>query len=137
MPKDITLGVRLTADGKGFVGGITVGERALRRLRGETDKTAASTRGVSSAMRQAESAARSSAAGFLQAHGHMAKYVSGFVGVHQLARALGAVRDNSIRQEQAMAQVEARIRSTGGAAGITAAEIAEMAAALQESEPVP
>ena len=76
MTTDIKLGVRLTADGKGFVGGITVSEKALRRLRGETDKTAASTRGAAGAMRQAESAARSSAAGFLQAHGHIAKYAS-------------------------------------------------------------
>lgn len=32
MAGDITLGVRLTADGRGFVGGVTVSEKALRKF---------------------------------------------------------------------------------------------------------
>ena len=108
MPKDIELGVRLTADGKGFVGAITVSDKAVRRLRGATDKAAASTRGMAGSMRQAESAAKGAAGGFLAAHGRLAAYASGALGIHQVARALLAVRDNSIRQEQALAQVEAR-----------------------------
>ena len=31
MPKNIELGVRLTADGKGFVGAITVSDKAVRK----------------------------------------------------------------------------------------------------------
>lgn len=38
---------------------------------------------------------------------------------------------NTIEQEKAMAQLEARIKSTGGAAGFTAHELAAMAAGLQ------
>ena len=98
MPKDIELGVRLTADGKGFVGAITVSDKAVRRLRGATDKAAASTRGMAGSMRQAESAAKGAAGGFLAAHGRLAAYASGTLGIHQVARALLAVRDNSIRQ---------------------------------------
>ena len=47
----------------------------------------------------------------------------------------GFVRDvvrNTVRQEQAIAQVEARIRATGAAAGLTSTEIQGMAAALQD-----
>ena len=43
----------------------------------------------------------------------------------------GVVR-NTVRQEQAIAQVEARIRATGAAAGLTSTEIQGMAAALQD-----
>ena len=31
MPKSIELGVRLTADGKGFIGAVTVSEKAVRK----------------------------------------------------------------------------------------------------------
>ena len=40
---------------------------------------------------------------------------------------------NTVRQEQAIAQVEARIRSTGSAAGLSSAEVQRMAAALQDA----
>ena len=133
MPKNIELGVRLTADGRGFVGAITVSQKTVRKLRGETDKAAASTRGMAGAMRQAERSAQGAAGGFLAAHGRIAQYAAGALGIHQVARALAAVHTNSIRQEQALAQVEARMRSTGGAAGLTTDEVAAMAAALQDA----
>ena len=44
MSSDIRVGMRLTADSKGFVGGVTVSDRALRRFSGGTDKAAASAR---------------------------------------------------------------------------------------------
>lgn len=133
MPKNIELGVRLTADGRGFVGAITVSQKTVRKLRGETDKAAASTRGMAGAMRQAERSAQGAAGGFLAAHGRIAQYAAGALGIHQVARALAAVHTNSIRQEQALAQVEARMRSTGGAAGLTTDEVAALAAALQDA----
>ena len=71
MPKNIELGVRLTADGRGFVGAITVSQKTVRKLRGETDKAAASTRGMAGAMRQAERSAQGAAGGFLAAHGRI------------------------------------------------------------------
>lgn len=42
-----------------------------------------------------------------------------------------AVIENTVRQERAMKQLETVVRSTGGAAGFTAAEMAKMAADLQ------
>jgi hypothetical protein len=43
-----------------------------------------------------------------------------------------AIVQESVRAEQALAQVEARIKSTGGAAGFTAPQLAAHAAALQK-----
>jgi hypothetical protein len=42
-----------------------------------------------------------------------------------------AITQATIRQEEALAQVEARIRSTGGVAGYTTAQLAKMASELQ------
>ncbi|MDO8706020.1 MAG: phage tail length tape measure family protein [Sulfuricaulis sp.] len=56
-----------------------------------------------------------------------------------LAGALGvgfsfkAIIDETVRAEAAFAQIEARIKSTGGAAGFTAQQLAEMASALQKA----
>ncbi len=56
-----------------------------------------------------------------------------------LAGALGvgfsfkAIIDETVRAEKAMAQIEARIKSTGAAAGFTAPQLAEMASALQKA----
>jgi len=56
-----------------------------------------------------------------------------------LAGALGvgfsfkAIIDETVRAERAMAQIEARIKSTGAAAGFTAPQLAEMASALQKA----
>ena len=56
---------------------------------------------------------------FLAAHGTMVRMAAG---VFTLSRAVQLMRTalaNRARQEQALAQVEARIRSTGGAAGLS------------------
>lgn len=55
-------------------------------------------------------------------------YLLGFLGVQGFRSFL----DNTIKQEQAMAQLEAVTRSTGMAAGFTAGEMAKQAAALQK-----
>lgn len=58
--------------------------------------------------------------------------------VRRLLIGLGAFQlfrtslQNTIRQEQALAQVEARIKSTGGAAGFTTEQLADMASELQK-----
>lgn len=44
---------------------------------------------------------------------------------------MGAVVAATVRQEAAMQQLEAAVRSTGGAAGLTTQELADMAAAMQ------
>ena len=57
-------------------------------------------------------------------------------GVFTLSRAVQLMRTalaNRARQEQALAQVEARIRSTGGAAGLSTQQIADMAVEIQST----
>lgn len=46
-------------------------------------------------------------------------------------RSIGAVIAATVEQEQALKQVESRIRATGGAAGLAVHELADMAASLQ------
>ena len=62
---------------------------------------------------------------------HLRYLAAGLVGF-QATRVFGDIVRNTVRQEQAIAQVEARLRSTGDAAGLTSAEIQRMAAALQD-----
>ena len=139
MPRDLELGIRLTADGKGFVGAVTAGESALKKLRGETDQNAAVAKRASAAnLRLARSMgltadeAGRAGAGFLSAHSQLLGYASAAVGVHTLTRSISAVTEASIRQEQALALVENRVSSSGAAAGFFTAELARMAAGLQD-----
>lgn len=55
---------------------------------------------------------------------------AGFRGVQSLLR--GVIR-NTIEQERAVAAVESRIKSTGGAAGVTSDELVKMARNLQQA----
>ncbi len=58
MPGDITLGVRLTADGKGFVGGVMVSANALDRFAGRARPVGAATRRMTCATGLAEASVR-------------------------------------------------------------------------------
>ena len=49
-----------------------------------------------------------------------------------VAQALRLIVTNTARQEKAIAQVEQRIRSTGGAAGLTSRQLQDMATSLQD-----
>ena len=62
---------------------------------------------------------------------HVRYLATGLAGF-SVAGVIGDVVRNTIRQEQAIAQVEARIRSTAGAAALTSTEIQRMAARLQD-----
>ena len=58
MPKDIELGVRPTADGKGFVGAVKVNGDALDRFAGRATRVAAATRRMARTTGLAETAVR-------------------------------------------------------------------------------
>ena len=58
--------------------------------------------------------------------GRHARYLAAGLTGFTLADTFGDVIRNTIRQEQALAQVEARIRSTGNAAGPSGADIQRM-----------
>ena len=132
MAKNIELGVRLTADGKGFVGAVTVSDKALRGFTAGGRKAAQSARDTARATRGLERQMRGLGQSASAAHGKIAGYAAGIVSINRLAASMRAVLDATVRQEQALAQVEARMRSTGGAAGLTTRQVADMAAALQD-----
>ena len=76
MPKNIELGVRLTADGKGFVGAVTVSGEALDRFSGRVKRVDAATRRMTRTTGLAAASARRTGQAFLEAHGSMARYLS-------------------------------------------------------------
>ena len=128
---DFEVGVRLRADGKGFQGEIRLSRETLDRLTGAVRKGEAEGRRYAEATRGVERATRRAGRSFLEAHGQMTRYISGAVGVHQITRAFRSAVQATIRQEAALRQVEARIRATGGAAGVATQEMAGLAASLQ------
>ena len=124
MAGNLKLGIRLTADGKGFAGEIRVGQKALDRFTG-------STKAQAKAARSATSATSGYGNIIKTLHGHALRYGAGIIGITQVQRTFNAVLSKTIRQEQALAQVAARIKSTGQAAGYSSAALADMAAQLQ------
>ncbi len=133
MPQDLRLGLRLTADAKGFVGEVRVSKKELDRLRGTTGKATAANRKLATSGRQVASATQSTSRGFLAAHGSMVRFAAAALSANSAIKLLRTALANTARQEQALAQVEARIRSTGGAAGLSTQQIADMAAQLQNA----
>ena len=131
MPGNLVVGLQLRADGRGFRGELRLSQRALDRLTGATRKGTDEGGRYADASRRVEQATRRAGQSFLAAHGHHARYLAGLLGVHQAVRAARAVARATIDQEQALAQVEARIRATGGAAGLATAEVAAIATELQ------
>ena len=128
---DIRVGIRLDADGKGFRGEMAVSRQDLEKLTASVRQGEQEGRRYSSATREVERSTRGAARSFADAHGQMVRYVASAVGVHQIVRAFRAGADATLRQEAALRQVEARIQATGGAAGVTTREMAELATSLQ------
>ena len=59
MPQDLRLGLRLTADAKGFVGEVRVSKKELDRLTGATRKTDQAAQNYARSIRRGEVATRS------------------------------------------------------------------------------
>ena len=77
MARNIELGVRLTADGKGFVGAVKVSGDALDRFAGRAQRVDSATRRMARTTGLAETSVRRTGQAFLAAHGAMAKYLTG------------------------------------------------------------
>ena len=128
---DIRVGIRLDADGKGFRGEMNISRQDLEKLTASVRQGEQEGRRYTEATREVERSTRRAGRSFLEAHGQMVRYVGSVIGVHQLVRAFRAGADATLRQEDALRQVEARIQATGGAAGVTTREMAELATSLQ------
>lgn len=125
---DQTVTLRATVSADGVISGVRVirdnlhgmGQAAEDTGRRAGQSFGRMRQGVQSISQQLESARR-----------QVLGFAAAFIGLNS---ASGIVRDmlgNTIRQEKATAQLEARIRSTGGAAGLSARELREMADELQ------
>ena len=132
MAGDLTATLRLRAEGKGFIGEVRIAAKEVDKLGGAEKKTAAATRTANQALAKQAQHAKQNSAALGGAHQAALRYGAAFVSFAAGQRVLSSVVDKTVRQEQALAQVEARIRSTGGAAGHTTAELAAMAAGFQQ-----
>ena len=132
MAKDLMATLRLRADGKGFVGEIRKASKEVGKLGTAERQVDGATRGTNKTMAQQTRLTRQTAAGFGDAHKKVLAYSAGLLSIGAALRGINGVTQATIRQQDALAQVEARVRSTGGAAGLTTAELAEMAAGFQK-----
>lgn len=127
---DLNLTLRLTADDQGFTGTVRVGKAEVERLnqsvRGTRPAGEEARRGIDQVDEGLRNTNRT-AGDFSRTIRRATQLMGAFLGV-QGARTILA---NTIRQEQAMVQLETVVRSTGGAAGITAREMADMADQMQ------
>lgn len=74
MPKELKLGIRLTADGKGFVGEIRVAQKSLDKLTASTGKGRDANQVYSRSAEKTEQATRAAGRSFRAAHGQALKY---------------------------------------------------------------
>ena len=128
---DLVVGLRLTANGKGFVGEVRVAEEEMRKLRSATDRAEKTNRDYNRSARESADATGRLSRAMRSAHRRVLEYGGAALGLTAVSRTFRAITANTVRQEQALAQVEARIRSTSGAAGLTTAQLARMAAGFQ------
>ncbi|MDD9822314.1 MAG: tape measure protein [Gammaproteobacteria bacterium] len=110
MAGDLNVGIRLTADGKGFVGEIRVAQRELDKLTGGTRKAGRANTQYAGTARRVETANRRVGKSFLDAHGHTLKYLVGIGGITAATRGL-------LRQADSYTQISNAVRiATGSAA---------------------
>jgi len=88
MTNDLNLGIRLTADGKGFVGEVRVSRQELDKLTGSTQRGQRTNRDYSRASKNVERQTRKTGKSFLDAHGRIAKYAQGLASVAVVAQSV-------------------------------------------------
>ncbi len=109
MTNDLKLSLRLTADGKGFVGEVRVADKELRKLTGGVRRGQRAHRDYSRSAKDAERQTRETGKSFGEAHGRAAKYVKTLGGVAIAYQAFSAVRGLS-RQADAWTELNNRLR---------------------------
>jgi len=123
-----TVTLRITSDASGAVSGV-------RKVRSEFDGIGSTsersgqkaTRALDTTGQGAERVGRQLAGAKRQVLG----FVGAFIGLQSVGAVVSGIISNTLRQEAAFKQLETRVRSTGGAAGFAAPELASMAAELQ------
>ena len=132
MTGDLNLKLRLTADGKGFRGEVRVAKRDLDKLTGSTRRGQQANRDYNRSSQNVELQTRKTSQSMSEGHKRALRYAKSIATVSAAYRVVSTVIRNTVTQEQALAQVEARLKSTGNAVGLTVDELARMAAGLQD-----
>jgi len=91
---DLKLNLRLTADGKGFVGEVRAAKRELDKLTGGVGKAGRANTQYARTARRTEAATRGLGKSFLAAHGHTLKYLGGIGSVTLATRGLARHADS-------------------------------------------
>ena len=127
------LHIRVTGDGRVLVTEGKRMEKAVREVRGEVERLDPATRRLNQKLGRTAVQARKVEAGFAGAHRQLFQYGAQALSIHSLVQGLRALVAATIRQEQALAQVGARIAATGGAAERSSTALARQAAELQRA----
>ena len=123
MADDLRVGIRLTADGKGFVGELRVARKELDRLGQGARKTAGGLDGADRAARKAERGIRGWSKRLNEAHGRTVRYAASLLGAGGLAIGLRSVARNVVDAGLRMEAWESRLRAATGSAAGAAREI--------------
>lgn len=127
---DMNLTLRLRADNKGMVSVVESSVKKIGELGDSSEKAGTQAeRGMRTARSGVESLGNSLSTITRIATGAFVA-LGGYRVLNQTIR---AITQNSIQQEQVLAQLEARIRSTGGAAGRSIEELTEFSRELQDT----
>lgn len=120
--------LRINTDSRGGVAGVQVVRRELTGLSTDAARAGSST---SASLAAVDAVAGRMGTSFERLRGLALGALGAFAGFSSLQSVWNASLQGTISQERALAQVEARIKSTGGAAGLTAPQLAGMASSLQ------
>jgi hypothetical protein len=114
---ELVVSVRLRADGSGLVGEIRTSGKELDAFRGKARDTSEDLDRIG--------------AGARRAGGELASFAKGLAATMAAGLSIRGVLQATIAQQQATAQLDAVLRSTGSAAGYNADELRRMASELQ------
>ena len=120
MPKDLRLEIRLTADGKGFVGEVRVARREIDKLSDVTRRSGDANRRFNRSAQATETANKSLSSSFLKAHGSALKYI----GTGALIAGGTAITRSIIQTGLEVEAAEQRFRVATGSAATAQEEIA-------------
>jgi len=117
MTGDLKVGIRLTADGKGFVGEVRVAKRELDKLTGSANKGSNAARKHARAHREADTATRGFGESVRGAHRRVIQYASAYFG----AQGIAAFTRGLVRHADSYTQVSNAVRIATDSAGEHAA----------------
>lgn len=128
--RDLTLKLKIDADGNAAIVALDRVQKETKDLGDESERTS---RKAKSAIAEQNKAVGDLGNAWQGVRGFAIGAIGAIAGIGGLSQIVGSITRNTVESEQALAQVEARIRSTGGAAGLTSQQLQAMAQQLQDA----